>query len=272
MVDGKKWEDHDTEEMASDLRFFAFEPGEKWHSFENYGQGQYFVDPCKLQLTTPGIDMATGQYAKFGVPATILANFLRENGVVPEKCDMNAILFLLTPGEDMGKLQQLVSQIARFEHFLEQDVPMAEVLPTIYAAHTERYRGYTLRQLCQEMHDLYVRRGINRLQKEMFRKDKMPKVAMNPRAANLEFVRGHIELLPLEQVEGRIAAEGALPYPPGILCAVPGEVWGSSVLKYFQALEEGINRLPGFSPELQGVYVEQEADGRKRIYAYVLNK
>jgi len=272
VIDGKKWQDYDTDEMAQDLRFFAFEPGAKWHSFEDYGKGQYFVDPCKLQLTTPGIDPVSGKYSKFGVPATILANFLRENGVVPEKCDMNAILFLLTPGEDMGKLQQLVTQIARFEHFLEQDIPMSEVLPSIYASYTKRYRDYTLRQLCQEMHDLYVSRGINQLQKEMFRKDKMPKVAMNPRAANLEFVRGHIELVPLDQAAGRIAAEGALPYPPGILCAVPGEVWGSAVLKYFLALEEGINRLPGFAPELQGVYIQQEPDERKRIYAYVLKK
>lgn len=50
------------------------------------------------------------------MPATILANFLRENGIVPEKCDLNSILFLLTPAEDMGKLQQLVAQLVRFEN------------------------------------------------------------------------------------------------------------------------------------------------------------
>jgi ornithine decarboxylase len=269
-VDGKKWQDYDTEEMARDLRFFEFVPGERWHAFDNYVRGQYFVDPCKLQLTTPGIDGASGKYADFGVPATILANFLREHGVVPEKCDMNAILFLLTPGEDMGKLQQLVTQIARFEHYLEHDAPMAEVLPTLYAAHQQRYAGYTLRQLCQEMHDLYKEHGINQLQRDMFRARHLPRVAMNPRAANLEFVRGHVELVPLEQAEGRTAAEGALPYPPGIICAVPGEVWGGPVWKYFRALEDGLNRLPGFAPELQGVYVEQDAHGKKRIHVYVL--
>ncbi len=30
----------------------------------------------------------------------------RERRVVPEKCDLNSILFLLTPAEDMAKLQQ----------------------------------------------------------------------------------------------------------------------------------------------------------------------
>ena len=81
-----------------------------------------------------------------------------------------------------------------------------------------------------------------------------------------------MELVPLEKAAGRIAAEGALPYPPGVLCCVPGEVWGDAVLQYFLALEEGINRMPGFSPELQGVYIQQDDDGRKRAYGYVIKE
>jgi ornithine decarboxylase len=74
---------------------------------------------------------------------TILANFLRENGIVPEKCDLNSILFLLTPAEDMGKLQQLVAQLVRFEKLLESDVPLKDVLPSLYKQHPERYADYT---------------------------------------------------------------------------------------------------------------------------------
>ncbi len=91
----------------------------------------------------PGIDARNGEYEAFGVPATILANFLRENGVVPEKCDLNSILFLLTPAEDMAKLQQLVALLVRFEKLLESDAPLSEVLPSIYKQHEERYTGYT---------------------------------------------------------------------------------------------------------------------------------
>jgi ornithine decarboxylase len=271
-VDGEKWQDHDTATMAQDLRFFEFRPGEKWHAFEDYVQGQYFVDPCKLLLTTPGIDAVTGQYTAFGVPATILANFLRENNIVPEKCDLNSILFLLTPAEDMGKMQHLVAQLVRFEHLLEQDAPLSEVLPTVYAQHAERYKGYTLRQLCQEMHDMYVSRDVKQQQKDMFRRNLLPRVDMNPQDANNEFVRGNVELVALEKAEGRVAAEGALPYPPGVLCMVPGEVWGGAALKYFLALEEGINLMPGFSPELQGVYLQKDEDGRIRAYGYVLEQ
>ncbi|CAI1804069.1 Ornithine decarboxylase, constitutive [Serratia quinivorans] len=269
-IDGKAWQSYDTETMSNDLRFFNFIPGEKWHAFEGYAQSQYFVDPCKLLLTTPGIDTASGNYSDFGIPATILANYLRENGIVPEKCDLNSILFLLTPAEDIAKMQHLVALIARFEKHIEQDSLISEVLPAVYKNNQQRYENYTLRQLCQEMHDLYVSYDVKELQKEMFRKSYFPRVAMNPQDANTEFVRGNVELVSLAKAEGRIAAEGALPYPPGVLCVVPGEVWGGAAQRYFLALEEGINLLPGFAPELQGVYIQQDEDGWNRAYGYVM--
>ncbi|EKN3559560.1 TPA: ornithine decarboxylase SpeF [Yersinia enterocolitica] len=269
-VDGKPWQEYDTEAMAQDLRFFNFIPGEKWHAFEGYEASQYFVDPCKLLLTTPGIDTNTGEYTASGIPATILANFLRENGIVPEKCDLNSILFLLTPAEDLAKMQHLVAQIARFERFIEEDALLSDVLPTVYRNNETRYKGYTIGKLCQEMHDLYVSYDVKQLQKEMFRKQYFPKVMMNPQDANIEFVRGHAELVPLCKAEGRIAAEGALPYPPGVLCVVPGEVWGGAAQRYFLALEESINLLPGFAPELQGVYLQVDEDGWNRAYGYMM--
>ena len=270
MVDNHPWNNYDTDEIANDLRFFKFTPGERWHSFDGYAENQYFVDPCKLMLTTPGINNQTGDYESFGVPATILANYLREQGIIPEKCDLNSILFLLTPAESLAKMQHLVAQIARFEHLLEIDAPLADVLPTLYRSNQQRYQHYTLRQLCQEMHDLYAKLNVKQLQKEMFRQAHFPAVKMLPQAANIQFVRGQIELIAIENIAGRIAAEGALPYPPGVQCVVPGEVWGGAVQNYFLALEEGINQFPGFSPELQGVYLQTDADGRIRAYGYAI--
>ncbi|MBL5942035.1 ornithine decarboxylase [Enterobacter asburiae] len=270
MVAGLPWQDHPTHAIASELRFFSFEPGAKWHGFEGYAREQYFVDPCKLLLTTPGIDAETGEYTDFGIPATILAHYLRENGIVPEKCDLNSILFLLTPAESSEKLAQLVAMLGQFEQHIEDDTPLADVLPTIFQKYPVRYRDYTLRQLCQEMHDLYVSFDVKDLQKAMFRKESLPEVVMNPQDANRAYIRGDVELVRIRDAAGRIAAEGALPYPPGVLCVVPGEVWGGAVQRYFLALEEGVNLLPGFSPELQGVYSEKDADGIKRLYGYVL--
>lgn len=268
-VDGKPWQGFPTETIANDKAFFAFDPKADWHKFEGYGDHQYFVDPCKLLLTTAGIDPETGEYSDFGIPATLLANFLRENGVVPEKCDLNSILFLLTPAEDMAKLRQLVALLNRFEQFVMADAPLSSVLPNLYQAHQSRYEGYRLRQLCQEIHDMYRAQNVKALQKAMFRQAHFPEMKMLPQAANVAYFRGECDYIPIAEAEGRIAAEGALPYPPGILCVVNGEVWTKTVRDYFLALEEGINRFPGFAPELQGVYLES-IEGRVVAYCYVL--
>lgn len=269
-IKGKKWQAYDTEEIATNLEFFKFHPTDTWHKFEGYADEQYFVDPCKFLLTTPGISLETGEYEEFGVPATILANYLRENGIIPEKCDLNSILFLLTPAETLTKMQTLVAQIALFEKHIKQDSLLKDVLPTVYKNNEDRYKGYTIRQLCQEMHDLYVSRNVKQLQKDLFRKATLPEYVLNPHDANIELVRNKVELVPLTDIVGRVAAEGALPYPPGVLCVVPGEKWSTTAQQYFLALEEGINTLPGFAPEIQGVYLQKDPDGRTRAYGYVL--
>ena len=271
VVNGKPWQDYPTEEIANNIEFFKFYPGEKWHSFEGYGENQYFVDPNKFMLTTPGIDVETGEYEEFGIPATILANYLRDHRVVPEKNDLNSILFLLTPAESTSKMKGLVDHLVRFENLIKEDAPLNEVLPKLYAKYEERYKGYTIRRLCQEMHDFYKKNDAKTYQKLLFRKDYLPEYVINPNEASIELKRNNAKLVPLSDIVGEIALEGALPYPPGVFCVVPGERWNNVAQKYFSILEEGINRFPGFAPEIQGVYLEKE-DGKIRAYGYVLDK
>lgn len=271
VVKGKLWQDYTTEEIANNIEFFKFHPGEKWHSFEGYGENQYFVDPNKFMLTTPGINVETGEYEDFGIPATILANYLRDHRVVPEKNDLNSILFLLTPAESTSKMKGLVDHLVRFENLINEDAPLSEVLPKLYDKYEERYKGYTIRRLCQEMHDFYKKNDAKTYQKLLFRRDSLPEYVMNPNEANIELKRNNAKLVPLSDIVGEIALEGALPYPPGVFCVVPGERWNIVAQRYFSILEEGINRFPGFAPEIQGVYLERE-DGKVKAYGYVLDK
>ena len=160
----------------------------------------------------------------------------------------------------------------RFEELIEADAPMQDVLPSIYYANIDKYKGYHIRQLCQEMHDFYKDRQVSTLQERLFLHDYFPEYVLNPQDANFEFQRGKGELVPLDEAEGRIALEGALPYPPGVLCVQPGERWSKTACDYFLALQEGINKLPGFAPEIQGVYITPQPDGTKKAYGYVLKK
>ena len=268
-IDGKAWEDYDTNIIANDVRFFRMNPKDSWHGFEAYGKNQYVIDPCKLLLYTPGINKKTWEYEDFGIPAGLLSNYLREHGMTPEKSDLNSILFLLTPAETYTKMQNLISLLVRFETCLDEDLPLSQVLPKIYKQNEARYKGYTIRQLCQEMHDFYKSRRVNILQKRLFRKEYMPEIAMSAKDANYEFVAGNWEKVTLDQIKGRVALEGALPYPPGIITIDPGERWGDTVIEYFRALEDTINLLPGFAGEIQGVHFA-EIDGKTRAVAYVL--
>jgi ornithine decarboxylase len=271
VVDGKPWESYDSDVIAGDVEFFKFKPGERWHSFEGYGEDQYFVDPNKLMLTTPGIDLETGEYEDFGVPAVVLANFLRDNRIISEKNDFNSILFLMTPAESQEKMDALVAQLVRFEQLVKKDASLSEAVPYFYDKYVERYRGYTIGGLCGELHDFYRRHDAKSLQKKLFREATFPEIRLSAMEANHALVRNEAKLVKIEDILGEIALEGALPYPPGIYCVAPGEAWSETARQYFLVLQDGINRFPGFSPEIHGVYIERE-NGRDVAYGYVLDK
>ena len=56
----------------------------------------------------------------------------------------------MTPAESKAKMDALVDQLVRFEELIERNAPMEEVLPSIYYSHLDKYKGYRIRQLCQE--------------------------------------------------------------------------------------------------------------------------
>src|SRR4029078_10304440 len=146
------WESLPTEVLKREQQCWVLDPKSKWHGYSGYADGYAMVDPNKLTLLTPGIDRETGEYLSFGVPATVVANFLREQYVVPEKCDLNSVLFLMTPAEDERKLSTLIARLVQLKELWARDAPLDEVLPTLCANHPERYAGYSLRQVCNEMH------------------------------------------------------------------------------------------------------------------------
>ena len=268
------WEDLPTEIIKREQQCWSLHPKSKWHGYSGYADGYAMVDPNKLTLLTPGINRMTGEYLNFGVPATVVANYLREQRVVPEKCDLNSILFLMTPAEDESKLNTLIARLVKFKNLWDRDAALHEVLPTLYAAHSERYGGYSLRQICNEMHGFYREANIKELQRRCFRASSFPELAMSPKDAYEALVANEVDYVPLESIKGRISATLALIYPPGIGVIVPGERWDSKaqpMLDYFLAFQESFNRFPGFNYEVQGVFQER-VDGRSKFHTYVVRE
>jgi arginine/lysine/ornithine decarboxylase len=225
-------------------------------------------------LLTPGIDRKTGNYLDWGVPATVLANYLREQRIVPEKCDLNSILFLMTPAEDESKLGALLAKLVKFKNLWDRDAPLGEVLPTLYAQNSARYAGYSIRRVCNEMHDFYRKANVKELQKACFRASSFPELAMSSQDAYAKLVGNEVDYVPFTELTNRVAATLALIYPPGIGVIVPGERWDAKakpMLDYFRAFEESFNRFPGFNYEVQGVYQEQ-VNGRIQFHTYVVRE
>jgi arginine/lysine/ornithine decarboxylase len=269
------WESLPTEVIKREQQCWNFDPAASWHGYEGYVKGYAMVDPNKLMLLTPGIDRATGGYLDFGVPATVVANFLREQRIVPEKCDLNSILFLMTPAEDESKLNTLIAKLVKFKNLWDEDAALEVVLPSLYAANSDRYAGYTLRQVCNEMHAYYRDANVKGLQRLCFRADSFPALACLPQDAYRALVGNQVDYVPLAQAKGRIAATLALIYPPGIGIVVPGERWderAQPMLDYFFAFEKSFSLFPGFNYEVQGVYQEREPDGRVRFHTYVVRE
>jgi ornithine decarboxylase len=268
------WESIPTEVIKREQQCWNFHPASTWHGYSGYADGYAMADPNKLALLTPGIDRKTGEYLDFGVPATVVANYLREQRVVPEKCDLNSILFLMTPAEDESKLNTLVAKLVKFKNFWDADAPLPEVLPTVYAANRDRYADYTLRQICNEMHDFYRQANVKGLQRLCFRASSFPELAMSPRDAYEALVANNVDYVPLDDAKGRISATLALIYPPGIGVIVPGERWddrAQPMRDYFLAFEESFNRFPGFNYEVQGVFQER-VEGRIKFHTYVVRE
>jgi ornithine decarboxylase len=269
-----RWEDLPTEVIKREQQCWNFHPQAKWHGYRGYSDGYTMVDPNKLALLTPGIDRKTGEYLDFGVPATVVANYLREQRIVPEKCDLNSILFLMTPAEDESKLNTLIAKLVKFKNLWDRDAALPEVLPTVCAAHGERYAGYTLRRICNEMHDFYRKANVKELQRLSFRASSFPELAMSPKEAYEALVANEVDYLPLDGIKGRISATLALIYPPGIGVVVPGERWDAKaqpMLDYFLAFQESFNQFPGFNYEVQGVFQER-VNGRIKFHTYVVRE
>jgi ornithine decarboxylase len=267
-----RWENVPTDDLAADASFWNLSPGDSWHGFTHVAPGYAITDPNKLTLLTPGFDRRTGQHEAHGVPAPVLAEYLRENRIVPEKNDLNSILFLLTPGVESSKAGTLLSWLVTFKKLHDDNAKLQDVMPDFMRRHAARYAGVGLRDLCAEMHAFYRDRQVSSLQRLQFRKRHFPEMAMTPHEAVRQLVRNNVDYLPIDSIGGRIATTLMLVYPPGIATIIPGErldARAQPMIDYLRVFEAAANRFPGFETEIQGVYRETAPDGAIRFHTYV---
>ncbi len=267
------WEDLPTETIAADPRCWEFSPGAQWHGFKHATRSGYaMTDPNKLTLITPGFDRKTGAYADYGIPAPVVAQYLRENRVVPEKNDLNSMLFLLTPGVESSKAGTLLSTLVAFKRRHDENALLDDAIPEFVRKRPQRYRGLRIQDLCAEMHAFFRERNVSTLQRAQFSPEHRPHMVMRPNDAVRMLTRNQVDYLPIDRIEGRIATTLWVVYPPGIATIIPGERLcerAKPMLDYLKMFERSANLFPGFEAEIQGLYREIEHDGSIRFYTYV---
>jgi arginine/lysine/ornithine decarboxylase len=269
------WEEAPTDALATDPALWELRAEDAWHGFRHVAPGWAITDPNKLTVLTPGFDRTAGTYAGHGIPAPVVAEYLRQNRIVCEKNDLNSLLFLLTPGVESSKAGTLLSHLVTFKKLHDDNAPLEEVIPDFVARRPARYAGMRLRDLCAGMHALYREAGVSALQSAQFRAEHLPEIAVAPHAAVRALTRNRVDYLPLDALEGRVATTLWVVYPPGIATIVPGErltARARPMIDYLRAFEAAANAFPGFESVVLGLHREAQPDGTVRFYTYVMQE
>jgi arginine decarboxylase len=235
--------------------------GDKWHGFGALADGFNLLDPIKCTLITPGLDMS-GKFAKTGIPASVVTKFLAEHGVVVEKTGLYSFFIMFTIGITKGRWNTLLTALQQFKDDYDKNAPMWRTLPEFCAAHP-RYERLGLRDLCQQIHEMYAKRDIARLVTEMYLSDLQP--AMKPWEAFSQIAHRNTERVQIDALEGRITTSLLTPYPPGIPLLVPGEVFNRKIVEYLRFTREFNTAFPGFDTDVHGL-VEDDGEGAARSY------
>lgn len=195
-----------------------------------------------------------------------------------EKTSFYTIRLLVTSAIERGKSGTLLVELLDIKRAYDSDVPLRDVPPALVQASPSRYGQLTLRQLCDQMHGLLRDRKADKLQRAVFTAAYEPEIAIAPVEGHTALIRGNVDLVPLDELAGRIAASLAasliVVYPPGIAIMVPGERFAadSAAVDYLRLFEVSDNLFPGFETEMQGIFPRRDADGRLRYYTYVVKE
>jgi arginine decarboxylase len=240
---------------------WLLQPNADWHGFGEVAEDYVLLDPIKVTLVMPGLS-ADGKLAEAGIPAAVVSKFLWERGLVVEKTGLYSFLVLFSMGITKGKWSTLLTELLEFKRLYDANVPLLDALPSIAREGGARYAGMGLRDLCDQLHGCYRENATAKALKRMY--TVLPQVTIKPADAYNQLVRGEVEAVPIEALEGRIAAVMLVPYPPGIPLIMPGERFTPetrSIIDYLQFARTFDSQFPGFDADVHGLQRE-EVDGQ----------
>jgi arginine decarboxylase len=247
------------EEGIGSRESWILKPNEKWHGFGKVSTGFNMLDPIKATVSTPGLGV-DGEFAKLGIPASIVTKYLAEHGVIVEKCGLYSFFIMFTIGITKGRWNTLVTALQQFKDDFDKNQPMWRVMPKFSSANT-KYDRMGLRDLCQQIHDEYKTNNVAKMTTEMYLSDMFP--AMKPSDAFAKMAHEQIERVGIDELEGRATAVLLTPYPPGIPLLIPGEKFNKTIVNYLKFARDFNKKFPGFESDIHGLVSEGPSGDRK---------
>ena len=234
-----------------------------WHGFKNIDNEHMYLDPIKVTILTPGMSKE-GEMQPFGIPASIVAKYLDERGIIVEKTGPYNLLFLFSIGIDKTKALSLLRAMTDFKRSFDLNLRVKNMLPSLYHEAPDFYENMRIQDLAQNIHRLVEQHNLPDLMYRAF--EVLPTMVMNPYQAFQKELHGEVEEVYLEEMVGKVNANMILPYPPGVPLVMPGEMLTEEsrpVLEFLQMLCEIGAHYPGFETDIHGAY--RQADGRYRV-------
>ncbi len=250
-----RFEDAPLELLVSEQDCWRLHPEDEWHGFTGLRENWCMLDPIKVSLLTPGMG-EDGELLDSGVPASLFTAYVSRLGAVPTRTTDFQVMFLFSVGVTKGKWATLINMLLEFKRFYDNNSPLSEVLPELVKSFPARYGELGLKDLGDEMFSFLKENNPGRALNDAY--SIIPDAAMTPRAAFQRLVRDEVELVPANQLSGRIAANAVMPYPPGIPLLMSGESFGddnSAQISYLKTLGIWDREFPGFEHVVEGAEV-----------------
>lgn len=259
------------EKLKTDPQNWLLKKDDSWHGF-NIEETEYIMlDPIKVTVLTPGLEVG-GQFSKEGIPACVVARFLRKRGIVVEKTGLYSFLVLFSIGITKGKSGSLISALHEFKKLYDNHTDLVDVFPGIMPNLPACYRNLDLKDFCQKIHCFYLENDIIMKIEKVYDPGAAPGLSLLPAEAYQKIVRNQvkpekIDRDSLDNLMGKISAVMLVPYPPGIPIIMPGEPFTKDILEYLGALIDFNKEFKDFEVEIHGlITIEEKSEKKYSVY------
>ena len=88
----------------------------------------------------------------------MVTKFLSSRRIEIEKTGLYSFLVLFSMGITKGKWSTLVTELINFKDLYDANAPLKRVLPALVESHSDAYGKMGLKDLCQQIHQVYRHR------------------------------------------------------------------------------------------------------------------